>query len=90
MYTLETTPQFDADIRALDSSVARRILKKLKWLAENPQSLRFGLKHMPGDLRGLQKYRVGDYRIFFWVRHDAQKIILYGIEHRRRAYKRLK
>jgi mRNA-degrading endonuclease RelE of RelBE toxin-antitoxin system len=90
MYELVTTPQFDADIGALDSPVAQRILKKLKWLREHPEVLRSGLKHMPEDLRGLKKYRVGDYRVFLWVDHDAQKIALYGVEHRRSAYKRLR
>lgn len=90
MYTLETTPQFDADVEQLDPPVALRILKKLKWLGENPDALRFGLKHMPDDLQGLQKYRIGDYRVLFWVDHAAQKITLYGVEHRRSVYKRLK
>ncbi len=89
MYTIETTQQFDADVESLDSSVAIRILKKVKWLAQNPEALRFGLKHMPDDLRGLQKYRIGDYRVLYWVDHDAQQITLYGVEHRRSIYKRL-
>jgi len=65
MYAIDTTPQFDTDIEKLEVSVALRILKKVKWLGQNPESLRFGLKHMPDDLRGLQKYRIGDYRILF-------------------------
>jgi mRNA interferase RelE/StbE len=90
VYTLETTPQFDADIEALDPPIALRVLKKLKWLSQNPQALRFGLKHMPNDLRDLQKYRIGDYRILFWVDRTSQKITLYGVEHRRDIYRRLK
>ncbi|MEW5718199.1 MAG: hypothetical protein AB1817_06215 [Chloroflexota bacterium] len=90
MYTLETTPQFDSDISALDALVALRVLKKVKWLRQNPEVLRFGLKHMPGDLRGLQKYQIGDYRVLLWVDHRAQIITLYGVEHRRSVYRRLK
>ena len=90
MYTLETTPQFDADIEGLDPPVALRVLKKVKWLAQNPETLRFGLKHMPDDLRGLQKYRIGDYRVLYWVDHDAQQITLAGVEHRRGIYRRLR
>ncbi len=90
MYAIDTTAQFDADIEKLDSSIALRILKKVKWLAQNPELLRFGLRHMPDDLRGLQKYRIGAYRILFWVDHTVQKITLYGVEHRRDVYKRLK
>jgi len=90
MYALETTPQFDADIEKLDSAIALRILKKLKWLGDNPEALRFGLKHMPDDLRGLQKYRIGNYRVLFWADHDRQTITLYGVEHRGDVYKRLR
>ena len=90
MYALETTPQFDTDIESLDLAIALRILKKIKWLRQNPEVLRFGLKHMPKDLRGLQKYQIGDYRVLLWVDHSMQTITLYGVEHRRSVYRRLK
>jgi len=48
------------------------------------------MKYMPKELEGLQKYRVGDWRFLFWVDHPKKEITLYGVEHRSRAYKRLK
>jgi len=90
MYRLETTPDFDKDFKAIGRDVANRISKKPEWLSQNPEALRFPLKHAPKDLQGLQKYRVGDYRVFFWVDHNEKKIILYGIEHRRSAYDKFK
>ena len=90
MYRLETTPDFERDLKTLERDIAQRISKKLEWLSQNPEALRFPLKHAPKDLKGIQKYRVGDYRVFFWVDHNKKAIILYGIEHRRSAYDKFK
>jgi mRNA interferase RelE/StbE len=89
MYRLETTPDFEKDFKSLEKDVAGRVTKKIEWLAENPEAIRFPLKHAPKDLKGLQKYRIGDYRVLLWVDHGKRAIILYGVEHRRSVYERL-
>ncbi len=86
MYRVETTPDFDKDIKGLNREVALRILEKLDWLSQHPEVLRFPLKNPPKDLKGIQKYRVGNYRILLWVDHKKQVITLYGVEHRRSIY----
>ena len=86
MYRIETTPEFDEDLRNLDHAVARRIIAKAEWLAEYPEALRFPLRHLPNDLKGLHKYRAGDYRILLWVDRKAQTLTLYGVRHRREIY----
>jgi mRNA-degrading endonuclease RelE of RelBE toxin-antitoxin system len=63
MYRIDTTPEFDRDIKAIDKPTTSRIINKIEWLSINPNVLKHLLKHMPSDLRGLQKYRVGDYRV---------------------------
>jgi mRNA-degrading endonuclease RelE of RelBE toxin-antitoxin system len=80
MYQIETTPDFDRNIKALDPPIAARIIKKIEWLAEHPELLRSPLKNMPKDLKGLQKYKVGDHRILLWVDHNHESIILYAME----------
>lgn len=86
MYRIETTPDFDKDFKSLDREVALRILKKLDWLSQHPEVLRFPLKNPPKDLKGLQKYRVGDYRFLLWADHNKHVITLYGVERRRSIY----
>lgn len=66
--------------------VAARIIEKIEWLAEHPELLKHPLKNMPRDLKGLQKYKVGDHRVLFWVDHNHKAITLYGVEHRRTVY----
>ena len=90
MYKIETTPEFEKDINNLSSEIALRILNKLQWLSSHPEILRYPLKNLPKDLKNLQKYRIGDYRILLWVDHSRKTVTLYGVEHRRSIYKRLK
>lgn len=90
MYKIETAPTFDRDLKKLDRQVAKRIIEKMEWLAEHPELLPPPMKYMPKELEGLQKYRVGDWRVLFWTDHQKKEIALYGVEHRGRAYKKLK
>jgi mRNA-degrading endonuclease RelE of RelBE toxin-antitoxin system len=90
MYEIRTTLAFETDLKKLDPSVAKRIIKKIETLAKKPELLRHYLKYMPEDLANLQKYRVGDWRVLFWVDHQKKQITLYGLEHRSKAYKRFK
>ena len=90
MYRIKTTPTFDKDIKKLDRQIAKRIIQKIEYLAKAPELLRFPIKYLPKHLEGLQKYRVGDWRVYFWVDHKKKEIILYGVEHRGVAYKRFK
>ncbi|MBI5632220.1 MAG: type II toxin-antitoxin system RelE/ParE family toxin [Nitrospirae bacterium] len=90
MYQVETTPEFDQNIQALDQHAAARIIKKIEWLSLHPELLNHPLKYMPNDLKGLQKYRIGSYRVLYWVDHRNGTITLYGVEHRRSVYKKVK
>jgi mRNA-degrading endonuclease RelE of RelBE toxin-antitoxin system len=47
------------------------------------------MKHLPRDLAGLRKYRVGAYRVLFWASHAQRVLTLYGVEHRRSVYRDL-
>ncbi len=86
MYRVEVTPGFEEDVRHLDPAVAQRVILKAEWLAEHPEALRFPLRHLPEDLKGLHKYRVGDYRMLLWVDRQAEVLTLYGVRHRRDVY----
>jgi mRNA interferase RelE/StbE len=88
MYQIKTTPTFDKDLRKLDRQVAKRIIKKIEWLASQSEIPIFSVKYLPKDLEGLQKYRVGDWRILFWLDRKKKEIVLYGVNHRKSVYKR--
>jgi len=63
---------------------------KIKWLSNHPEILgKQPLSGLPPELRGLNKYRVGDYRIVYWV--DCKKMVLkiYAVRHRSQVYKKI-
>ena len=87
MYKIATTPTFEKDLKSLSKEIAIRIIEKIEWLSQHPGLLRFQLKHLPKDLRNLQKYRIGDWRVLFWVNHNQKVLTLYAVEHRRQIYR---
>lgn len=89
-YAVVVTAEFERDFRKLPSDVAARVADKVEELAEHPQQLRFPLKHVPPSLKGVHKYRVGDYRILLWPEHEHERLVLYAIAHRRDIYRRLR
>lgn len=88
-YELLATSEFAKDYRKLPPEVARRVAEALDGLAANPERLRLPLKYLPASLKGLHKYRVGDYRVLLWPDHEQQQLVLYAVAHRREIYRRL-
>jgi len=76
-------------ISKLDRSTSERIYSWLKDVldsSDDPCSL--GQKLM-GDLSGLIKYRVGDYRVIAEIRDNELIILVIEIEHRKKVYDRI-
>jgi mRNA interferase RelE/StbE len=89
-YEVIATREFERDYKRLPAEVAERVNTKLDELAEHPEQLRFPLQHLPPHLRGLHKYRVGDYRLLLWPDQEKKRLVLYAIAHRREIYRRLR
>lgn len=72
-------------LRKLDPQVARRFRSALRAIAslDDPRSRGKG---MTGNLRGLWRYRVGDYRIVCDIRDEALVIIAIDLGHRSEVY----
>ena len=43
---------------------------------------------LKGDMRGLRRLRVGDYRVVYEIRDDQLVVLVVRIAHRRDAYRR--
>ena len=85
MYNIEWKEHALQNIEKLENSIARRIVKKVEELSENPFSK--DIKRLKGsnDFR----LRVGDYRIIYEIR-DLDKIIsILAIGHRKDIYQRI-
>lgn len=73
------------DLAHLDTPVGRRIVQRINWLAANLDALH--LEALAGDLAGLYKLRVGDYRVIYEVLWDEETIVIHAIGHRREIYR---
>jgi len=86
MYRVQLLEAASRDLARLDRPIAQRVIRRLQWLSENLDLSR--LERLTGDLAGLYKLRVGDYRVFYQIIHQNQLIIVHAIGHRREIYKR--
>ena len=77
----------DRDLRKLGSEAERLITRYLREriaTADDPR--RFG-HALTGDLKGLWRYRVGDYRIVASIEDDRFVVLVVPIGHRREVYR---
>jgi mRNA interferase RelE/StbE len=86
MYEVEFRPRASQDFDELDRVVADRLLKKLRWLAENFDSVT--PEPLAGAFSGLFKLRVGDYRIVYQANREKKGLTVRLVGHRREIYDR--
>ena len=67
MYKLDFSLQGKAAFKSLDKETAQRVLDKLKWLTRNIGSI--APLPLKGNLAGLYKLKVGDWRVIYEVNH---------------------
>ena len=85
MYQVEFTPGAESDLSRLDAPIAQRVLKRLRWLAENFEALR--PEPLTGQWQGVFKLRMGDYRVLYTYDPAKRRIVVHFIRHRREVYK---
>jgi mRNA interferase RelE/StbE len=73
-------------LRHLDKAVAQRILRRLKWLAENFDTLTPEV--LTAELKGLFKLRVGSYRVIYEINRKERLLIVHLVGHRKDIYKK--
>ena len=86
MYSVRILKAATRDLQRLDRAVARRIVQRLRWLAENLDAIR--PIPLAGELSGLYKLREGDYRIIYEILHEERLILVHCIGHRRDIYRK--
>jgi len=84
MYQVEFRPRAAQDFDTLDQFAADRLLKKLRWLAENFDSLE--PEPLTGPFSGLFKLRVGDYRVIYQANREKKVLTVRLLGHRREIY----
>jgi mRNA interferase RelE/StbE len=85
MYDLQILEAAENDLARLDTSIARRIVKRVQWLAEHLDELK--PEPLTATLLGFFKLRVGDYRIIYRIIANENLIVVHRIGHRREIYR---
>lgn len=86
-WRIEIDKDVQRAMKKLDRQVAKRITSKLREISrlEDPRSMG---KALVGNLAGLWRYRVGDYRIVCDIEDDVLLVLVVDIAHRKEVYKR--
>ncbi len=84
MYQVVFRPRAAQEFENLDEVVAGRVLKKLRRLAENFDSMK--PEPLAGPFSGLFKLRVGDYRVIYQVNRENRVLTVRLVGHRREIY----
>lgn len=85
MYHVQFLPEAAEALALLDKPVAQRLLKMLRWVAENFDSLK--PESLTGPLGDFLKLRVGDYRIIYRADRENKRLTIHLVGHRREIYK---
>jgi mRNA interferase RelE/StbE len=81
-YKVTYKKSVESDLKRLSPNIAKRILDRIdEKLSSNPKSF----PPLTGELKGLRKLSVGDYRVIFAVIGNEVQIIRIG--HRKDVYR---
>ena len=85
-YDVEYSKTAMNTIRKMDSSTSKLIRTWIEKNLINTKNPRIKGKALTGDLKGLWRYRVGDYRILAYIQYDKIVILILDIGHRSKIY----
>jgi len=74
------------ELTELDKPVGRRVVARLRWLAAHFDEIK--PEGLAGDLAGLYKLRIGDYRVIYEVLSAERTLVIHAIGHRSQIYRR--
>ena len=72
------------DLRRIAKTDRLRIMSAIDRLSDSP----FVGNALKGDLRGLRRIRVGDYRVLYELLDETLVVLVVRVAHRREVYRR--
>ena len=83
-YSVQIKRSAAKELARIANSDRSRLVQAIDALAENP----FKGSALKGELRGLRRIRIGDYRVVYEVQEDVLVVLVVRIAHRREVYRR--
>jgi mRNA interferase RelE/StbE len=87
-WTVEISDVAERQLRRLDRPVQKRLLDWLDDRIEGCKNPRHFGEPLKGDLAGLWRYRVGDYRLICEIQDERLVVLALAVGHRREVYSR--
>jgi len=85
MHEVVLSPEAAAFYAAADPPLAKKLARCFKQLEQTPRR-HSNIKRLTGQLAGLFRYRVGDWRVIFSVDDAARKANVLVVAHRSEVY----
>lgn len=86
-WTVKLSDNAKRDLRKLDKPVQKKIVSFLLERLENTDNPRATGKALHGNLSGLWRYRVGDFRLLCRIEDNELLVLVIEIGHRKEIYK---
>ena len=86
-WTVEVSDFAERQLRKLDRPVQKRLVDWLYDRLEGCKDPRHFGEPLKGELDGLWRYRVGDYRILCEIRDNRLIVLVLAVGHRREIYR---
>ena len=85
MFDVILAPEAQAFYQEADRPLARKLSRCFAQLEREPRRHN-NIKRLAGELSGLLRYRVGDWRVIYRIDDEASRVLVLDIAHRREVY----
>ena len=86
-WTVNIRRRAEKAIEKLDNSTKQKIQRFITELLPNSENPRLNGKALQGNLKGLWRYRIGDYRLICQIKDNELIILVLELGHRKEIYK---
>lgn len=86
IWKIEFDSDVEKDLKKLGHTAQKRIIKYLKEKISTSSDPRSLGKPLSGDLNGIWRYRVGDYRILAKIEDEQFVVLVVHVGHRKNVY----
>ena len=87
-WTVEVSNYAEKQLRKLDKPVQKRLLDWLEDRIEGCKNPRHFGEPLRGEMAGLWRYRIGDYRVICEIQDQQLVVLALAVGHRREIYLR--
>ena len=85
MFEVILSPEAQSFFEAAEKPLARKLARCFRQLEKDPRRHN-NIKRLSGKLKGLSRYRIGDWRVIYSIETEQNQVQVFSIAHRREVY----